>query len=466
MASPIYDSDHVDHILSNISVILPYVNERQRRLIIGALSDALGYGGKSAISEKCGVARNTVRKSDEEFKLIIADAAGETSTSTETETKSDEAEDSGTADTDKDSEMLLEATPEQIVGLYDGSVSLSSLESRQRRAGGGRKSEAAKNPELIPALMEILDDYTYGNPESVLLYTNLSDRKLSAMLAEKGYSVGRNVVNRMLKALGWSKQQNKKLKQVGKEHPDRNVQFEFINATGKEVLAAGNPMISIDCKKKENIGDYANKGKEYRHSKDPRAVLDHDFLDKELGQVAPYGVYVVNNNTGFVNLGTTHDTSQFAVASIRAWWYTVGKNTFPDATMIYITCDGGGSNSSRVRMFKTELAKLVEEIGIPIQISHFPPGTSKWNKVEHRLFSEISKSWAGKPLISVETVVQLIGSTTTTTGLKVTCQPDYNDYKTGLKASEEEYDKVDIEWINIGTSNKWNYIIHGLKKDS
>ena len=328
------------------------------------------------------------------------------------------------------------------------------------------KVKLRKIPELIPALMEILDDYTYGNPESVLLYTNLSDRKLSAMLAEKGYSVGRNVVNRMLKALGWSKQQNKKLKQVGKEHPDRNVQFEFINATGKEVLAAGNPMISIDCKKKENIGDYANKGKEYRHSKDPRAVLDHDFLDKELGQVAPYGVYVVNNNTGFVNLGTTHDTSQFAVASIRAWWYTVGKNTFPDATMIYVTCDGGGSNSSRVRMFKTELAKLVEEIGIPIQISHFPPGTSKWNKVEHRLFSEISKSWAGKPLISVETVVQLIGSTTTTTGLKVTCQPDYNDYKTGLKASEEEYDKVDIEWINIGTSNKWNYIIHGLKKDS
>ena len=269
----------------------------------------------------------------------------------------------------------------------------------------------------------------------------------------------------MLEILGYSKQQNQKLKQVGNDHVDRDAQFKHINETAAKYLQQGEPVISIDCKKKENLGDMKNAGQEYRKKKDPRGVDDHDFRNEQLGSVAPYGVYALNNNTGFVNLGTSHDTAEFSVASIRAWWHTVGKNTFPNAEYLYICSDGGGSNSTRSRLFKLELANLAKETGLIIEVSHFPPGTSKWNKIEHRLFSYISRSWAGKPLVNIETAIKLIGSTTTKKGLRVICMPDYNEYKTGIKVEDELFDSIDIEWISIGTGNKFNYRIRGFKDE-
>ena len=245
--------------------------------------------------------------------------------------------------------------------------------------------------------------------------------------------------------------------QVGEPHPDRNRQFEFINSKAENFLRQGLPVISVDTKKKENIGNFKNNGQEYRKSGDPRKVLDHDFPIPELGKVAPYGVYVLNDNTGFVNLGTDHDTAEFAVESIFRWWTTIGKHTFPDADKIYINCDNGGSNGSRLHLWKYELQQFANITGLEIHISHFPPGTSKWNKIEHRLFCYISKSWQGQPLIDIETVVQLISNTTTSKGLKVICRVDNNKYELSRKIPEEEYKNIHI--ISEEILGDWNYII-------
>ena len=226
-------------------------------------------------------------------------------------------------------------------------------------------------------------------------------------------------------------------------------------------LDSGVPVISVDCKKKENIGNFKNDGGEYRPVKHPRKVLDHDFPLPELGKVAPYGIYSINDNTGFVNLGTSKETAEFAVQSIRSWWKYIGEKSFPDARQIYITCDGGGGNGSRVRLWKYELAKFAEETGLSIYVSHFPPGTSKWNKIEHKLFCYITKNWSGIPLIDIETVVCLIGSTTTKTGLKVTCQVDERNYETAIKVPDEDFARIDME-PNIICSS-WNYCIRGFK---
>ena len=245
--------------------------------------------------------------------------------------------------------------------------------------------------------------------------------------------------------------------QVGEPHPDRNEQFEYINALAKLLIFGGQPVISVDTKKKENIGNFKNNGKEYRKSNDPREVLDHDFPLKELGKVSPYGVYVLNDNTAFVNLGTSHDTSEFAVESIARWWNNIGKSTFPDAKILNINCDCGGSNGNRVRLWKYQLQQFANHTGLEIYVSHFPPGTSKWNKIEHRLFCYISKNWAGKPLIDVETVVSLISNTITKTGLSIVCERDDSVYSLAQKVSDQDFESINIR--KISPFDEWNYII-------
>lgn len=332
---------------------------------------------------------------------------------------------------------------------------------RIREAGGGRKLVEEKTPEIITAIQEIIGNNTYGNPEKVISYTSLSLRKIADILgSDYSIQVSHVTVGEILESLGYSKQLNQKMMQVGEPHPDRNAQFEYINAHTQEFLSCGDPVISVDTKKKENIGNFKNSGSEYCKKGEARKVLDHDFPLKELGKVSPYGVYNLNKNTGFINLGTSHDTGEFAVESIRRWWSAVGKNTFPAAKRIYITCDGGGSNSSRSHQWKFELAKLAQETGLEIHVSHFPPGTSKWNKIEHRLFCYISKNWHGKPLIDIETTVNLIGSTTTTAGLKVICQVDHRHYDISVKIPDEDFDNIDIS--TMGPNEAWNCIIKGF----
>ena len=304
----------------------------------------------------------------------------------------------------------------------------------------------------------IISRKTYGNPEEIIRWTTLSLRDIAAELEERfEIKVSYSTVSRAFEKLGYSKQQNQKMLQVGSQHPDRDAQFNYINETSAEYLNAGEPVISIDTKKKENIGNFKNNGSEYRKEKEPRQVLDHDFPLPELGKVAPYGIYLINENLGFVNLGTSHDTPEFAAESVRRWWYCVGINTFPNTRRIYITCDNGGSNGSRIWLWKIYLQELSNETGLEIHVSHYPPGTSKWNKVEHRLFCYISKNWEGQPLIDIETVVNLIGSTKTETGLKVICKVDENIYETGKKATDKQKELLNIEYL--GPNEKWNYII-------
>lgn len=336
-------------------------------------------------------------------------------------------------------------------------------EWRVRKSGGGRKPAAVLYPNLKDAIQEIVDDKTYGNPEKILVWTTYSLMETACILREKyNIQVNHTVVSSTPEKLGYSKQANQKMLQVGTPHPDRDAQFCFINETSKKYIDEGNPVISIDCKKKENIGNFKNGGKEYRPSRNSRQVLDHDFLIKELGKVAPYGIYNVDKNTDFVNLDTSHDTAEFAASSAYLWWTYVGKETYPNAKRLYITCDGGGSNGVRIHLWKTQLAMIAEKTGLEIQVSHLPPGTSKWNKVEHRLFCYISKNWAGQPLVDVETVVKLIGSTTTEKGLTVKCILDENVYPTGIHVEDEQYNRVLIE--RIDPMWEWNYIIRGYKK--
>jgi hypothetical protein len=245
--------------------------------------------------------------------------------------------------------------------------------------------------------------------------------------------------------------------QKGEANPDRNAQFEYINKTANEFLEAGEPVISVDTKKKENIGNFKNNGREYQPKGEPRKVLDHDFPIEKLGKIAPYGVYNVNNNIGFVNVGTSHDTSEFAVESISRWWETVGKHTFSNAKKLYITCDCGGSNGNRVRMWKYQLQQFADRTHLEVQVSHFPPGTSKWNKVEHRLFCYISKNWQGKPLVDIQTAIDLIGSTRTTKGLKVICVRDDTEYKLAKKVSDDDFKAINIKKLTLFES--WNYLI-------
>ncbi len=384
------------------------LNERDRRLFLAKAAKELGYGAISFLSQRTGVAISTIRH--------------------------------GMAELSSQKEPLDE-----------GHI---------RSAGAGRKPVEEIYPDIVKTTQEILDDETYGSPEGGK-WTSCSLRNISKALAEKGIVVEKSTVQRIVKELGYSRQKNRKMEQVGNPSPDRNEQFEFIHAETNEALKEGTPVISVDTKKKENIGNFKNDGTEYRASGCPRPVSDHDFFIPELGKAAPYGVYVLNNNAAFVNLGTSADTGAFSAESIRRWWYTIGKENFWYADKIVITCDCGGSNGFRNRLWKLSLAVLAEEIDKEIEVIHYPPGTSKYNKVEHRLFCFITKHWQGKPLVDVQTVVNLIQSTTTDTGLSVACMLDKNIYETGIKVADKDIDAIDIEYI--GPHHGWSYIIKGFK---
>jgi len=399
----------IENILKNLfATASKLLDERQQRIIAGCIANACGHGGIKLVCSLSGLNYRTVKSGAEESKGNLPDL------------------------------------------------------SRIRKEGAGRPGITETQEGIVPAIEEIIGNNTYGDPEKVISWTSLSLRGISDLLSEKyGITASKNAVAGVLEDLGYSRQTNQKQMQAGKEHPNRDEQFVFINEKAKEFIGGNLPVISVDTKKKELIGNFKNPGTEYRPQKTPRKVLDHDF-PLEGGKVSPYGVYVVNNNTAYVNLGIDHDTGLFAVESIRRWWGCVGRPTFGNAKKVYINCDGGGSNGSRNRLWKYGLALLAEELGIEFHVSHFPPGTSKWNKVEHRLFCYISKNWQGKPLVDVETTIRLISSTTTEKGLSVKCELDENEYETGIKISDEELDKIDIEKIEpFGT---WNYIIRGFKK--
>jgi hypothetical protein len=386
-----------------IKRMLPVLDERQRRLFLANEAISYGRGGISLVSSISGMSRTTITKAVAELKNNIP------------------------------------------------------LEGRIRRSGAGRNIVEDKYPDIENTIGKIIDGKTYGDPMRLLSYTTESLRKIKKALEKDNIFVGHVTVGKILASMGYSKQVNQKMLQGGEAHPDRNAQFEHINKRANEFLIAGEPVISVDTKKKEKIGNFINSGSEYRLKGQPRKVLDHDFPIEELGKISPYGVYTVNNNVGFVNVGTSHDTSEFAVESISRWWETVGKHNFADAKTLYITCDCGGSNGYRGRMWKYQLQQFVNRTRLEVEVSHFPPGTSKWNKVEHRLFCYIAKNWQGKPLIDIQTAIDLIGSTRTNTGLKIICVRDDRKYELSKKVSDEEYAAINI--AKIPPFESWNYRI-------
>jgi hypothetical protein len=386
-----------------IKRMLPMLNERQKRLYLANEALSYGRGGISLVSRISGMSRTTITKAVEE---LLGD---------------------------------------------------TQIEGRVRSTGGGRGYVEDEYPDIEERIRKIVDGKTYGDPMRVLSYTTESLRKIQSELENQGVTIGHVTIGKILDAMDYSKQANQKMLQKGDAHPDRNEQFEYINKTANDYIDIGEPVISVDTKKKENIGNFKNAGREYRPTGQPRKVLDHDFPIKELGKIAPYGIYTVNNNVGFVNVGTSRDTSEFAIESISRWWETVGKGTFPGAKTLYITCDCGGSNGNRTRMWKYQLQQFANRAGLEIHVSHFPPGTSKWNKVEHRLFCYISKNWQGKPLIDVQTAIDLIGSTRTTTGLKVICVRDDTEYELAKKVSDKDYAIINI--VKIAPFELWNYRI-------
>jgi len=388
-----------------IQTIVPILDENQKRMYLAAEAESLGRGGISLISQALGVSRNTI-------------AAG----------------------------------IREISGTVERAPS-----GRIRKEGGGRKSIEETQPGIMEALEGLVAESSYGDPQSPLRWTTKSLRNLSDALGGKGFAVSFSKVGQMLNDLGYSLQLNQKMLQVGEPHPDRDGQFRHISETAKAFMSEGLPVISIDCKKKELVGNFKNQGAEYAKSGQPVKVLDHDFPLPQLGKVAPYGVYDIAGNEGFINLGISSDTARFAVNSVRQWWYEMGMARYPAASKLYITADGGGSNGSRNRLWKTELQELANETGLQFHVSHFPPGTSKWNKIEHRLFSYISKNWRGRPLETLRVIVSLIESTTTEAGLKVKCELDGNVYETGIKVSEEELERVNITRHDF--HGEWNYCI-------
>jgi hypothetical protein len=334
---------------------------------------------------------------------------------------------------------------------------------RVRRTGGGRKAAVVKQPGLIEALAELIQSALRGDPEARLLWVSKSRRHLAKALAERGYQVSYKVVGRLLQEMGFSLQANAKTREGGR-HPDRNAQFEHINVLVNEFQSAGQPAISVDTKKKENVGDFKNAGRTLRLKGDPEPVRVHDFLIKDKGKVSPFGVYDIAANEGWVNVGVDHDTASFAVESIRRWWDRLGRQRYAKtkAKRLLITADCGGSNGSRVRLWKVELQKLANQTGLAITVAHHPPGTSKWNRIEHRMFSFISINWRGRPLLSHQIIVQLIASTKTETGLNIACDIDWGHYPKGIKISKAALKDLNIRYDDF--HGDWNYTIAPIAK--
>jgi hypothetical protein len=365
--------------------------------------------------------------------------------------------------------MVHAATKVSRTTIYKGIKELESKRGRKgkkrrrkksngriRKKGGGAKCIVSKMPGILPVLEALIEPEAKGDPQSPLRWTNKGLRKISSQLKKQGYNVCHVTIGNLLEKSGYSLQLNRKEKE-GKSVPDRNAQFQFINDQAKAFLDSCEPVISVDTKKKELIGEYKNGGREYRKKGDPVLVNVHDFPDKEEGKVVPYGVYDIGKNKGWVGVGITSDTAEFAVNTICDWWLNMGKKDYPKATKLMITADCGGSNGNRVRLWKWELQKLANKIDLDIHVSHFPPGTSKWNKIEHKMFSYITQNWRGVPLISQEAVVQLIGSTKTTKGLQIRAQIDYRKYSKGVEVDDKNFNGIAI--IKNTFHGEWNYII-------
>ena len=393
-------------LADRINRVTALLNEKQRRQYLAIETEILGHGGLLEVSNVSGLSRKAIIKGKKELQDIVAGTSNE----------------------------------------------------RVRKEGGGRKSLKEKEPNLIKELELLLEPVTRGHPESVLKWTCLSMRTLSNELKTRGYSISHTKLGEMLKEMDFSLQSNAK-RLDGGDHPDRNGQFLYINDKAKQYIANGLPAISVDTKKKELVGLFKNQGKEYRPKKSPRTVNVHDF---GTNKAAPYGIYDMAKNEGFVNVGTSSDTSEFATFSIKEWWKNMGEIQYGKIGKLLITADGGGSNSSRTRLWKTSLQQLANELDMEITVCHFPPGTSKWNKIEHRLFSHITMNWKGIPLADYETVVQLIGAVKTKTGLQVKSQLDLNKYEKGKKVSDEEMDSINIQKHEF--HGEWNYTIRPIKK--
>jgi hypothetical protein len=408
----------IQSIVQRFQMLAPFLNERTRRVVAAAEAQALGHGGIIAVARAIGVSRRAIAVGLKEL------AQG--------------------------TEVPPASAGEQITPPSTDPV-------RIRRTGGGRKSNTNKDPTLRSDLESLVEPVTRGDPESPLRWTCKSLRNLASELVRMGHRASHQLVAELLSELGYSLQANKKTKEGTADHPDRNAQFEYINERVKSFQGTGQPAISVDTKKKELIGDFKNGGRELRPKGEPELVRTHDFAIPELGKVAPYGIYDVTQNLGWVNVGIDHDTAAFAVSSIRQWWFSMGAPLYPEAHSVLITADGGGSNGYRVRLWKTELQKLADETGLSITVCHLPPGTSKWNKIEHRLFSFITQNWRGKPLVSYEVVLQLIAATTTRAGLRVTAHLDTNTYEAGIKITNEELAEVNLHRHEF--HGDWNYSI-------
>jgi hypothetical protein len=388
------------------SKLLPFLDEKTKRLVLAADAASMGRGGISKVSSLSGVSRVTLHMGIKELQAVAK--AG------------------------------------------------SSNAGRIRKAGGGRKKETDKHSGLVGVIEELVSPHIAGDPMKPLLWTSKSLRNIAQAVQQRGYQVSHKLVGIILKKAGYSLQRNRKTDEGG-SHADRDAQFNFINDIANEFLAVGAPVISVDCKKKELIGNFKNEGAEWSLQSNPTQVKVYDFIDTKAGKAIPYGVYDIANNEGWVSVGISHDTACFAVATIRSWWNEIGKNRFEQSNKLLITADSGGSNSARSRLWKKELQLLADETGMEITVSHLPPGTSKWNKIEHRLFSHISMNWRARPLTSLQMIVDLIGAAKTAKGLKVRAQIDTNEYQTGKKITDEELQSINI--IKSDFHGEWNYTI-------
>lgn len=391
----------ISEIGEKYRLIKPHLNERGRRIWAATEAKSLGFGGRQLVKRATGMAFATIKR--------------------------------GMLDLEEEANL-----------------------ERVRISGGGRKKKIATDPFLKADIEKIIESSTRGDPESPLLWCSKSTRNIAASLNKESDRASHTLVSRTLEDLGYSLQSNRKT-QEGGNHPDRDAQFNFINNRVKEFQAKKQPVISVDTKKKENIGNFKNNGQEYHKKGEAPQVSVYDFIDKSKGKASPYGIYDLTKNKGWVSVGISSDTAAFAVNSIRTWWDEMGKETYPDATSIYINADGGGSNGSRVKLWKIELQKLANELGITIEVSHFPPGTSKWNKIEHKMFCFIAKNWRGVPLVDTATIVNLIGNTTNSTGLTVRAKLDEKEYQKGIVVSDEELAKVNIYKDEF--HGEWNYKI-------
>lgn len=385
-----------------LAEILPLLNEKQRRVVVASEAKAYGYGGQSVLARITGISRPTIDR-----------------------------------------------------GLRD--LKKGSVSDRIRKRGGGRKKLTEKDPDILKSLKELLEPVTRGDPESPLKWTCKSVEKLASGLAQRGHRVSYRTVAKILHELDYSLQANRKTSEGKKDHPDRDQQFHYINDQAKVFLKMESPVISVDTKKKELIGKYKNAGQEWRKKGQALKVLSHDFPDPDVSKAVPYGIYDIGKNIGWVNVGIDGDTAEFAVESIRQWWQTMGKKRYTKAKQLMITADSGGSNSYRSHLWKRELQKLCDRTKMKITVCHFPPGTSKWNKIEHRLFSFITMNWRGRPLTDYVTVVNLIAATTTKAGLTVKARLDQNIYPRGIKVSKEELQQICIKPHDF--HGEWNYTI-------